>query len=226
MKQIRKVLSRDAWSSVKIYENGETLVLLEENPKLKLGIIKKSYEQKFFVRKSIADKLYKVSESLPDNLSLVVIEGYRSVGDQQKSWLVAFNNIKKLFPKLSNEEIERKTSMVIARPNLLANHNCGGAIDVTLADKNGNLLDMGSPYPSLDSTKEERTRFPMFPKSFLFFSLLTKNQRKNRKILRKRMESQGFVWYPGEWWHYCYGDRMWAVYTGRNSCIYGPASIE
>jgi D-alanyl-D-alanine dipeptidase len=35
------------------------------------------------------------------------------------------------------------------------------------------------------------------------------------------MEAEDFVWYPGEWWHYCYGDRMWAVYSGRTECMYG-----
>ncbi|MCC6520971.1 hypothetical protein IT403_03270 [Candidatus Nomurabacteria bacterium] len=36
------------------------------------------------------------------------------------------------------------------------------------------------------------------------------------------MTSVGFVYYPGEWWHYCYGDRMWAVYSRRKECVYGP----
>jgi D-alanyl-D-alanine dipeptidase len=27
--------------------------------------------------------------------------------------------------------------------------------------------------------------------------------------------------YPAEWWHYSYGDRMWAAYSNRRTAIYG-----
>lgn len=35
------------------------------------------------------------------------------------------------------------------------------------------------------------------------------------------MEKAGFQNYPFEWWHYCYGDRMWAAYSGKKTCFYG-----
>ena len=56
----------------------------------------------------------------------------------------------------------------------------------------------------------------------MFSEDINEDQKQNRKILREAMERAGFVWYPGEWWHYCYGDRMWAVYTNRQECFYGP----
>ena len=35
------------------------------------------------------------------------------------------------------------------------------------------------------------------------------------------MERHDFVCYPGEWWHYSYGDQAWAVYRGENAALYG-----
>jgi len=44
----------------------------------------------------------------------------------------------------------------------------------------------------------------------------------NRKVLLDVMKKNGFVNYPGEWWHYSFGDRMWAAYLRKKVCHYGP----
>jgi zinc D-Ala-D-Ala dipeptidase len=229
MNQITKILPRKDWERLSIVENNEPLVLIEENDYLKIGIISKSYDVCFYIRKSVKEKLEKVAKSLPKGFKLVIIEGYRSIENQQKSWDATCENIRLQNPKLNKEEIEQKAGLVTARPNRLANHNCGGAIDVTLCDEKGSCLDMGTPYPSeiktLNAYKKAYINFPMFPK-FSFLSRLTKLQKENRKILREVMEKEGFVWYPGEWWHYCYGDRMWAVYTKQEKCFYGPVDFR
>jgi len=228
MSQITKVLSKKDWERVNIIENNEPLVLIEEMSQLEIGTISKSYDVCFYVRKEIKKKLERVAQSLPEGLKLVVIEAYRSVENQQKSWDATCENIRKQNPGWSKNMIEQKAGLVTARPNRLANHNCGGAIDVTLCDENGVCLDMGTPYPSEIKTvgeyKKAYINFPMFPK-FSFFNRLTKQQKENRKLLREAMEKEGFVWYPGEWWHYCYGDRMWAVYTRKEKCFYGPVDF-
>jgi D-alanyl-D-alanine dipeptidase len=95
----------------------------------------------------------------------------------------------------------------------LANHNCGGAVDVQLVYMDsGECVDMGTP--------------PKYGHGYALTQMLsdkiTEAQKNNRTILREAMAKAGFVWYPGEWWHYCYGDRMWAVYSGRQESFYGP----
>lgn len=216
MAQINKVLPRSAWENIVIQEINEPLVQLKETAKLKLGGIHKEYKPLFLVRKSIADKLYNVAESLPSGIVLVVIEGYRTMEHQQQSWDRNFQRVKNDNPHWNDEEIDKTIRLVIARPHPLANHHCGGAIDVTLAYENGELLDMGSPYPSEAYGTDIRNLFPMFS------PLITEVQEENRKLLRTYMEQEDFVWYPGEWWHYCYGDRMWAVYSEKSVCFYGP----
>jgi D-alanyl-D-alanine dipeptidase len=38
--------------------------------------------------------------------------------------------------------------------------------------------------------------------------------RKNRRMLYNVMTAAGFTNLPSEWWHYDYGDNMWAQLTG------------
>lgn len=218
MAQITKTLPRSAWESVIVRENGEAVLSIPETEKLKLGWVKKQYKNSFTARKSVVEKLLKVSDSLPEDFVLVVVEGVRTLDHQRFGYNMKWNNVKKENPTWSDEEIERVVRLVVAKPAPLANHNCGGAVDVVLGKADGTLVDMGTLYPGHGSNMETASKFPMLCED------ITNEQKANRKMLREVMESQGFVWYPGEWWHYCYGDRMWAVYTERSECFYGPLS--
>ncbi len=215
----QRALPRSAWEGIVINENNDPLVLLKETKKLKIGWIKKSYDTFFYLRKSVAEMLYRVSENLPDGMVLVIIEGYRTIESQQFFWDSKWKKLKEENSELSDEEIEKLVRMVVAKPSPLANHHCGGAVDVTIGFEDGTMLDMGSPYPNQPYGIDMQKKFPMHSE------YISEQQSVNRTILREVMESAGFVWYPGEWWHYCYGDRMWAVYTGRTECFYGPVEL-
>ncbi len=217
--QIAKILSRSEWQKVSIRENNEPLVEMKETDRLKIGLVSKQYQPFFCVRKTIAEKLYKVSEVLPERINLVLIEGYRTLKSQQESWDRKFQKLKEENPRWTEEQIEQQVRLVVAKPNLLANHHCGGAIDVTLAYSDGTLLDCGTPYPSEAMSADWYKKFQMFSDE------ITDEQKVNRTILRDAMETENFVWYPGEWWHYCWGDRMWAVYSNQTECFYGPAYL-
>lgn len=69
-------------------------------------------------------------------------------------------------------------------------------------------LDMGTPYNSVDRNIRTKAK-------------VNKNAQVNRKLLYKIMKKQRFVNYPNEWWHFCYGDRMWTAYSGKKTCPYG-----
>ena len=218
--QITKTLPRSAWKDVVIKENNEPLVEVLETDRIKIvNLFQSNYDPIYFVRKTIAEKMIEVSNGLPEGINLVLIEGYRTLKNQEDSWNKLSAKIKLENPNLSNEQIEDKVKLVIARPNPLANHHCGGAIDVTLCYKDGEMLDMGTSYPSEPASTEIQNKYPMFCEG------INEKQIENRKILRDAMVSSGFVWYPGEWRHYCYGDRMWAVYTNSVECFYGPIDL-
>jgi len=43
----------------------------------------------------------------------------------------------------------------------------------------------------------------------------------NRKLLQRVMLGAGFTQLPTEWWHFSYGDQIWAVDNAREYAIYG-----
>jgi len=217
--EFTKTLPRSAWENVVIDECNEPLVLVTETQKLKIGIVGKNYKPHFYVRKTVANKLYIVANHLPEGICLVLIEGYRTTLEQQRTWSKAFNRLRKENPMLDIEKIKHMVNLVVAKPLPLANHHCGGAVDVTLMHSDGTLLDMGTPYPSDALGTEWHEKFPMLSEKIESWHA------QNRLLLRNAMEEKGFVWYPGEWWHYCWGDRMWAVYSGRTRCHYGSVEL-
>jgi D-alanyl-D-alanine dipeptidase len=196
-------LPRKFWDRVSIQENNEPMVSYE------------SYGEIFLVRKTIAEKLDQVKNKLPQGVFLKILDGYRSLERQKQAWDNKWNVIKSENPNWTDEQIDAQARLIIARPSGITNHVCGGAVDVALVDSLGNTLDFGTGYGPVNAHNSERSKTPMFAGG------LTQEQISNRKMLRHAMTSIGFVYYPGEWWHYCYGDRMWAVYGGRTECFYG-----
>jgi len=103
----------------------------------------------------------------------------------------------------------------IAVPSV-AGHPTGGAVDVTLVDnKTGLPIDMGSAYCDFDDIN-------VYAKS----PFISDEVKKNREILRKAMSSVGFAPFDGEWWHYSFGDREWAVYRGQSKYFYNQVELK
>lgn len=78
----------------------------------------------------------------------------------------------------------------IADPRLGSNHSRGVAIDLTLADQNGKILDMGTGFDE------------MVEQSHHGRSDLTPEQQRNRATLLGVMVGAGWQPYAEEWWHY------------------------
>ncbi len=203
--QITYVLPKEKWQSVTITENNDPIVFVTSTSKITLA------DPEVKIRKHLLQMLNHASNYLPPNYALYIIEGVRSLEQQQKLWDTSYREIQNEFPNKDKAFLEKQTGLLVAKPLPLANHNCGGAVDVHLQYK-CKFLDMGTPAQSGFG----------YVYTQMFSKEITEEQAKNRKILREVMEKVGFVWYPGEWWHYCYGDRMWAVYTGQSECFYGP----
>ena len=91
-------------------------------------------------------------------------------------------------------------------------HSSGGAVDVMLFYC-GKEIDCGDSY--LEFTANTPT----------WSNTLSRSQQRNRFILYNAMTQAGFVNYPLEWWHFCYGDKMYAAYKFEKKAIYGKATI-
>ncbi len=129
--QITKILPKSDWEKVVILENNDPIVELKQTQKLIFGknIAPHSVDN-YTLRKTVAEMLYKVSQSLPTGSKLAVIEGIRSLSKQKEHWDKKTVEFKKLHPEWSDNEIEFQVRLVVAKPLPLANHNCGGAVDV------------------------------------------------------------------------------------------------
>lgn len=85
----------------------------------------------------------------------------------------------------------------VADPEEGSVHNFGSAIDLSLIDKNGNVLDMGTDFDYFGELAE-----PIAEEKMLINNRLTREQYINRKILRDSMEEAGFKVRYNEWWHF------------------------
>jgi len=71
-------------------------------------------------------------------------------------------------------------------------HSRGAAVDLTLVDKNGKELDMGTPYDFFG--KEAHTDNTNLPATVLV----------NRRLLSDALEAAGFKGIRTEWWHFSF----------------------
>ena len=87
----------------------------------------------------------------------------------------------------------------VTPPDRGSMHSRGGAADLTIVDKNGTELDMGTPFDSFD------------PKSYQTCKTLPAQVLKNRGILRQALERYGFRHIRTEWWHFAYIKQQYGV---------------
>lgn len=191
--------------SIPICDNGEPLVPVLSSEKI---IVFCPDEQAVLVRKTVLKKLIAASANLPDSFKLKILYGFRSLQVQKKFWEEVCLNIRQKNPKLTGREVETEARKYSAMPDGKGPHQTGGAVDVLITDANEDSLDFGTEYRGFGY------EVPMHSKS------ITSEQKGNRKMLRSIMQSAGFVYYPGEWWHYSFGDQTWAAYTGNKFALY------
>ncbi len=213
-KQIITGLPVENIRKIIIEENNESLTKIIPNERILLLT-----EHKFlypYLRKSVVEKLYKAGANLPNGYKILVVTAYRPISMQKKLWRQRLIQLAKRHPIMMVMNFRRwlNTARRYTSPPGGSSHQCGAAVDVTVIDEIGNRLDMGTTLT--DFGKKVNT----------FCDEITSKQEENRKLLFEAMTMAGFVNYPLEWWHYSYGDRMWAAYTKKDKCFYGPLTQE
>ncbi|MFA4890307.1 MAG: M15 family metallopeptidase [Candidatus Paceibacterota bacterium] len=205
---IRKILPQKFVNRVVVEENREGLVQVCETARLKIS---KYYPGIPKLRKEVVRRLATVADSLPNEYLIILAEGFRSLERQKELWNEQYAKIEGENPELSSSEIDRRTRLFVAKPvNGYGGHQTGGAVDVTLGDKNSKELFLGTKMHECSS------------KTVIDSKGISSEAKNLRAILLEAMRSAGFVNYPGEWWHFSYGDRLWAAYSCFKKCQYGP----
>lgn len=148
-----------------------------------------------YLQKDVVNKLHKAAVKLcliKPEFTLVVLDAARPLSFQKIMWNEA---------NLKPSEKEK----FLANPSYGSLHNFGAAVDLTISDAEGRWLDMGTDYDSF-----EDLAWPALEKTFLKNGQLTKEQYKNRALLRSIMTESGFTGIETEWWHFNSCTRVYA----------------
>ena len=126
-----------------------------------------------WLRFETAKKVIRANEILRKRgLHIHFFDCYRPLSVQKKMW--------KLFPD----------KRYVADPEQGSNHNRGTAVDITIADSLGNILDMGTDFDHFGR------------KAHYAYKKLPDTVVNNRVLLRQVMEQAGFWGITSEWWHF------------------------
>ena len=176
-----------------------------------------------YLRESVFERLIKAADVLPAGWRFVIWDGWRSPELQAKLFEILEGRISNANPQLSAEEVRARTSVFVALPSIepmtVSGHCTGGAVDLTIADEKGRLLDMGGLFDEPTERSFSRHYEELLEKN----SALTGAEQRaleNRRFLIHIMEEEGFSNYPHEWWHFDYGNRSWALRTGAQEARY------
>jgi zinc D-Ala-D-Ala dipeptidase len=118
------------------------------------------------------------------------------------------------------EEASQYWSAPTRDPSAPAPHATGAAVDLTLALASGEHLFMGGVFDD-PSPVSHRDHFEGPEPGEWSFSF--EEARANRRLLHWAMTEQGFAGHPFEWWHFSYGDQLWAALTGAPAALFGLA---
>jgi D-alanyl-D-alanine dipeptidase len=183
---------------------------------------------KLLLRRTVAEKLHKVNARANQaGLELFLFDAWRPRAVQvyfHDVWMPG--ELRRRDPALEGarltEAVERYWAAPSADENSPAPHATAAAIDLTLRWSDGEVLWMGSLFD--DATRlSARDRFEtLAPDNFSFSD---QEARANRRLLHWLMTEEGFAGHPEEWWHFSWGDQLWAALTGAPAAHYGLAPV-
>lgn len=162
------------------------------------------------IRPSINTRLMTAANTLPEGLCLMIYEAFRSRARQLELWKPVFAEIADRHPDWTPAQHYTEASRWVSPPDGFGSgHQAGAAIDVTLATRARMPLNMGTKMQAFT---------PLTPTA----SDVPAAVRKNRDLLVETLHAQRLINYPDEWWHFSYGDRLWAEVTGQKRAFFAP----
>lgn len=217
---------RPPWTAVPIAECGEPLVEVEGGDRIHVRPIYRALGHDHalggvFLRAGVVDLLHQAAATLPEDLSLLLWDGWRPVELQRALYSIYRAELERS-SGLGGSELETHLQEFVSIPSTdprkPSPHLTGGAVDLTLADATGAAIDMGGRFDELtdrsrteyyhDATSADGGRF-----------------HERRQLLLSVMTSAGFTNFPSEWWHFDYGNQFWAQHRGRPA-FYGLSSLD
>jgi len=142
---------------------------------------------KCYLQPDVANKLKTAQQLLRSKFpyyNIVVYDAARPRSIQYKMW-----------DTIDVPVVER--SKYLSNPQNGSLHNFGAAVDVSIIDENGYVLDMGTGYDYFGELAYPREEERMNREG-----KLTRIQLLNRELLRTVMLQAGFAGITTEWWHF------------------------
>ncbi len=200
-----KILVAPNWEIPGDFEGGMYVDYISEHPEYD-GI---------YARSELLTRLEQAAKSLADPYQLVIRAGHRPIAVQKRLVKECAADYKRDNPGVSDEEALDHARTFVSDPDItLPPHVCGAAVDVEVMDVSaGKYLDFGS---GLNDDNE---------KSFLYYPDLSEEQKANRLMLVSAMLDAGLASCMPEWWHFSYGDQVWAWFYGEQNSLYSPIDI-
>ena len=186
----------------------------------------------FFLRQGILERLQKSQtylQTIRPNYQIAIFDAYRPIPVQQfmvdysfsqlvESKGLQVNNLTEAQKNLLMTEVMKFWAIPSDDPKTPPPHSTGAAIDVTLFDAELLEVDMGSPIDEIsDRSLPNYFASDAHPQALIFH--------RDRQLLNTVMTHTGFVRHPNEWWHFSYGDQLWAWLSNEKTAIYGGSSI-
>jgi D-alanyl-D-alanine dipeptidase len=171
---------------------------------------------KIYVRKTVEEMLLAAANLLPEGYKLKILDAWRPAAVQKALFDEYYSVLQERFQgDKSEDELKEMASQFVSYPSEDPNrpfvHATGGAVDLTIVDAKGKELNMGTAFD--DFSDAAHTTY--------FENTDCTEIRDNRRLLYHVMAGVGFTNYPGEWWHYDFGDRFWAAIAQRDSIYRG-----
>jgi len=222
------------WNKIPIKENGDKLIaipsylnFLDPHPYSHLGAPYKDKTSIWKLREEVVNRLVKVNDYLisKSSFNLLIYDSWRPLEVQEFMFKRAFSlECEKLDIDISFENIKSYPSILKKIEKFWAYpshdtrypppHSTGGALDVCLSDKDGNHVEMGGMVDQMDETSNHN-----FYENIKNEESIIWNSRRN--LLREIMTKFGFAQHPNEWWHFSYGDQLWAWKNKKANALYG-----
>ena len=228
------------WSSLPIQENHEPLVALPEqllriepHPYAALGAPYGLELSPFRLRRGVLDRLLQAQAILEQHQpewQFAVFDAWRPVAVQAFMVNHAIGEechrrgVDPMTDSPGRQAAVEDVGRFWAPPSESAAtpppHSTGGAVDLTLADAQGQELAMGGAIDAIGPISEP-----------LHYAAMAQQQPDSqeafwhgrRLALTEAMQAAGFAQHPNEWWHFSWGDQLWAWRTGAVQACYGRA---
>jgi len=239
---------------IPIHDLGEPLVeipldkfvVISPHPYQQVGASYPDYSP-YHLRQGVVDRLCLAQDYLQilqPGWNLAIFDGYRPVAVQKFMVDYTFGELvqaqgweQESLMLEQSESLWELVHQIWAVPNYdratPPPHSTGGAVDLALVDATGAIVDFGSPideisersHPDFYAQNSQDSQNLLLRQSTVTPDPQRQTYHQQRVILMAVMEQAGFQRHPGEWWHFCYGDQMWAWLSEATTAIYGRVEV-